>query len=198
VGTLALVAAVAWMVQQSGGEDSTAPPAAEAARPVAAEVSEMARAAAALAANRLTEPPGDNALELYLGLLARNAADSSARAGLSEVHERLLARAENALLEERLDEAAAAIETARKSGVEGGRIVFLTAQLAKSTSRPSVSPAARCSCRIATARASMYWKHCAQIRKARLRWTRSARWPHACSRMYAAPSIAGNLRTPRR
>ena len=132
VGTLALVAAVAWMVQQSGGEDSTAPPAAEAARPVAAEVSEMARAAAALAANRLTEPPGDNALELYLGLLARNAADSNARAGLSEVHERLLARAENALLEERLDEAAAAIETARKSGVEGGRIAFLTAQLAKS------------------------------------------------------------------
>jgi len=40
-------------------------------------------------------------LELYVGLLARNAADSSARAGLSEVHERLLARAENALLEER-------------------------------------------------------------------------------------------------
>jgi TonB family protein len=132
VGTLALVVAVAWMVQQSGGEDSTAPPAAEAARPVAAEVSEITRAAAALAANRLTEPPGENALELYLGLLARNAADSSARAGLAEVHERLLARAENALLEERLDEAAAAIETARKSGVEGGRIVFLAAQLAKS------------------------------------------------------------------
>ena len=55
-----------------------------------------------------------------------------ARAGLAEVHERLLARAENALLEERLDEAAAAIETARKSGVESGRIAFLTAQLAKS------------------------------------------------------------------
>ena len=131
VGTLALTAAVAWMLHQSG-EDSTAPPAAEAAKPVAAEVSEMARAAAALAANRLTEPPGENALELYRGLLARNPADSSARAGLSEVHERLLARAENALLEERLDEAAAAIETARKSGIEGGRIVFLAAQLAKS------------------------------------------------------------------
>ena len=52
--------------------------------------------------------------------------------GLAEVHERLLARAENALLEERLDEAAAAIETARKAGVESGRIAFLSAQLAKS------------------------------------------------------------------
>ena len=92
----------------------------------------MARAAAALAANKLTEPPGDTALELYSGLQARNPADADARAGLTEVHERLLARAEYALLEERLDEAAAAIETARKSGVEDGRIAFLTAQLAKS------------------------------------------------------------------
>ena len=85
-----------------------------------------------MAANRLTEPGGDNALELYLQLQARNPSDADARAGLAEVHERLLARAENALLEERLDEAAAAIETARKSGVESGRIAFLTAQLAKS------------------------------------------------------------------
>jgi TonB family protein len=132
MGALALAAAVAWNVHRSGDEDSALAPAAEAAKPVAAESSPTARAAAALAANRLTEPPGDNALELYLGLLARNPGDVSAQAGLSEVHERLLARAENALLEERLDEAAAAIETARKSGVETGRIVFLTAQLAKS------------------------------------------------------------------
>ena len=48
----------------------------------------------------------------------KNPADPNARAGLAEVHERLLARAENALLEERLDEAAAAIETARKSGLK--------------------------------------------------------------------------------
>ena len=89
IGALALAAAVAWMVHRSGGEEPEAPPAAEAAKPASAEVSAMARAAAALA------------------------------------------RAENALLEERLDEAAAAIETARKSGVEGGRVAFLTAQLAK-------------------------------------------------------------------
>ena len=129
---LAVAVAVAWMVHRSGGEDADAPPAAEAAGPASAESAVMARAAAALAANRLTEPPGDNALELYLGLQSRNPADPSARAGLAEVLERLLARAENALLEERLDEAAASIETARKSGVEGGRIAFLTAQLAKS------------------------------------------------------------------
>jgi TonB family protein len=139
-GALALVAAVAvavavavaWMVHRSGGDDDAPPPAAEATRPASAESAVMARAAAALAANRLTEPPGDNALDLYLGLQSRNPADSSARAGLAEVLERLLARAENALLEERLDEAAAAIATARKSGVENSRIAFLTAQLARS------------------------------------------------------------------
>ncbi len=89
------------------------------------------RAAQALAANRLTTPAGDNALELYLQQLARNPEDAEARAGVTEVQERLLARAENALLEERLEEASAAIETARKAGVERGRIAVLAAQLAK-------------------------------------------------------------------
>jgi TonB family protein len=40
-----------------------------------------------------------------------------------------------------LDEAAAAIETARKSGVESGRIAFLAAQLAKSREQIKTAPA---------------------------------------------------------
>jgi TonB family protein len=128
---LAVVGGIAWIAHRSSGEEPAPPPSSETAKP-AIESLMLARAGAALAANRLTEPAGDNALELYLQLQARNPANADARAGLAEVHERLLARAENALLEERLDEAAAAIETARKSGVESGRIAFLTAQLAKS------------------------------------------------------------------
>ena len=81
-------------------------------------------------------------MELYLQASARDPADPKARSGLAEVHERLLARAENALLEERLDEAALAIETARKSGVESGRIAFLTAQLAKSREQVRAAQAA--------------------------------------------------------
>ena len=132
MAALLVIAAIAWIAHRSNVEEAPPTTSDEAAKPAAAESPFLARAAAALAANRLTEPPGDNALELYLQLQARNASDADARAGLAEVHERLLARAENALLEERLDEAAAAIETARKSGVESGRIAFLTAQLAKS------------------------------------------------------------------
>jgi len=130
-GALVLMGAIAWVVYRSGGEEAAPARTGEAVKDLVASPL-LARAAAALAANKLTEPPGDNALELYSGLQARNPADADARAGLTEVHERLLARAENALLEERLDEAAAAIETARKSGVESGRVAFLSAQLAKS------------------------------------------------------------------
>jgi protein TonB len=49
--------------------------------------------------------------------------------------ELLLARAQNALLEERLDEAATAIEMARRAGAPSGRITLLTAELAKARSQ---------------------------------------------------------------
>jgi TonB family protein len=140
IGVLVLIAVVAWLTQNSARNDVAPPPAAEADN-AASQTPLLARAAVALAANRLTEPEGDNALELYRQALARNPADLDARTGLREVHERLLARAENALLEDRLDEAAAAIDTARNAGVEGSRIAFLTAQLAKSREQLKIAQA---------------------------------------------------------
>jgi protein TonB len=130
VAALAVIIAVVWAVGHSARRDPGVVPAA-ASNPSSAQAQLLARAAAALAANRLTAPEGDNALELYLRANAQSPADPVARAGVAEVRDRLLARAENALLEERLDEAGAAIETARRSGVESGRIAFLSAQLAK-------------------------------------------------------------------
>jgi len=145
LGALGVAIVATWAIRRGSDEDAGAPPhiaAPGAAHPGAAESPLLANAAAALSANRLTEPPGDNALELYLQAQARNPADAAARAGLAEVRERLLAKAENALLEERLDEASSAIETARKSGVESGRISFLTAQLAKSRDQVKSAQAA--------------------------------------------------------
>ena len=150
LGALGVILLGAWALHRNSTNDAAAPNAAGVSgaanapgtanlsgtrtlsHSAAAAAQLLSRAAAALAANRLTEPAGDNALELYLQAQAQNPAGETARAGLAEVRERLLARAENALLEERLDEASAAIETARKSGVEHGRIAFLSAQLAKS------------------------------------------------------------------
>ncbi len=100
----------------------------------------LARAADALAANRLTAPGGDGALDLYLQALAHDPTDADARAGLAEVRERLLTRAENALLEERLDEASADVETAREAGAQGGRLALLSVQLAKARGQFKVPP----------------------------------------------------------
>jgi protein TonB len=97
----------------------------------AADSELLARAAQALAANRLIAPGGDNALELYLQELARNPANAEARSGIAALRERLVARAQNALLEERLDEASAALDTARRAGADTGRIALLTAELVK-------------------------------------------------------------------
>ena len=142
LGVCGAIAVAAWTLYGNGRAEVGAPRTGLTQHPAAAETPLLANAAAALAANRLTEPAGDNALELYLQALAANPADPIARAGVAEVRERLLARAENALLEERLDEAAAAIETARQSGVENGRIAFLTAQLAKSREQVKAAQAA--------------------------------------------------------
>jgi TonB family protein len=103
----------------------------------------LARAAQALAANRFTAPVGDNALELYRRQLALHPDDSDARAGVAEVHERLLSRAENALLEERLEETAADLDAARAAGVEAGRVAFLAAQLAKARTQVKAAAASK-------------------------------------------------------
>ncbi len=50
-------------------------------------------------------------------------------------HEQWLERAEDALLTERLDEAATAIDAARRTGAEPGRIALLNAQLAAARAR---------------------------------------------------------------
>ena len=134
ISAVGVIVVAAWMLHRSPDVGVGAPHADPVVRPPA-ESPQLSNAAAALAANRLTEPAGDNALEFYSQALAQRPADPIARAGVAEVRERLLARAENALLEERLDAAAAAIETARQSGVESGRIAFLSAQLAKSRER---------------------------------------------------------------
>jgi TonB family protein len=60
----------------------------------------------------------------------------------ADPRERLLVQAENALLGNRLDEAATAIGAARAAGVDSGRISFLTSQLAALRERQTHASAA--------------------------------------------------------
>jgi TonB family protein len=138
IAAAALLAAaiLAWAMQHYGASVRDAPPRAVAVDAAPAPgSSSAARTEPAIAANRLIAQDDDEALNLYLQALARDPADAAARTGLAEVQERLWTRAEKSLLEERLDEAATAIDTARKAGVDGGRIALLTARLAKSRER---------------------------------------------------------------
>ncbi len=138
---LCVVLGAIWLLRHATPDERDPHQAVETAAPPPPATPLLARAADALAANRLTAPGGDGALDLYLQVLASNPADADARAGLAEVRERLLTRAENALLEERLDEASVAVETARKAGAQGDRLALLNAELAKAREQLKAPPA---------------------------------------------------------
>jgi protein TonB len=91
-----------------------------------AGIAVLAALAAGIVVMRQQSPSGPEAQERPAPFV------SGPVTGLSEAQERLLAHIESALLEDRLDEAAASIEAARKAGIDGTRIAYLTAQLAKS------------------------------------------------------------------
>ncbi len=90
-----------------------------------------AKAALALEEGRLAEPAGDNALDHYFSILALAPADQGARAGVSAVVEILFTRAEEALLADSLEAAAAALDHVRRADPASSRLAFLDAQLAR-------------------------------------------------------------------
>jgi TonB family protein len=99
----------------------------------------LARANVALTQGQLLTPPEANALDLYRAVLARDAANSEAQRGLDRIADQLLGNAENALLEQRIDDAARDIEAARGVRPNNVRLAFLSAQLGKERDRRVVA-----------------------------------------------------------
>jgi TonB family protein len=95
----------------------------------------LAAAGAAFDAGRLIAPPGSSALDLYRQVLATHPGDAQAEAGLDRIADQLLTSAETAMLEERVDDAARAIEDARLVRPNNMRLAFLSAQLGKERER---------------------------------------------------------------
>ncbi len=82
-------------------------------------------------AGQIFNPPGSNAIELYLAA-AQAAPDDAVIAGeLADTIEQALAMAESALLERRADEAAAALDRVAMADANNARLPFLTAQLSQ-------------------------------------------------------------------
>jgi periplasmic protein TonB len=114
-----------------GAATTTEPSAAPIAAPVDRFADLLARAELAFSEGRLAAPPGDNALEYYLTVLAAEPAHESARDRLASVVDALFAQAENALLAGSLDAAATALDDVRKATPTSGRLAFLDTQLAR-------------------------------------------------------------------
>ena len=155
IATGVVIAAVVTIPFLIGGEESTdsaplkpaaAPPpvVTVAAAPLKAgdERGEwLAEAQAARAAGRLTAANGEGAADYYQRVLARYPDDREAIAGLDDIADRLLTSAENALLEQRMDDAARDIEAARSVRPNNMRLAFLSAQLGKERERQLIAAA---------------------------------------------------------
>ncbi len=83
----------------------------------------------ALAQGRLVEPPGENALELYRAVLARDPDNSMAQRGIDSVADDLLVRAERALMEQDVVRLASAVDAVRSARPDHPRLEFFVAQL---------------------------------------------------------------------
>lgn len=95
----------------------------------------LADAETALTRNRLVDPPGRNALELYRAALAVDPANEMARWGVNNVADRLLADAEQALQARDLPRLASAIDAARSARPDHPRLAEYSASLKREQER---------------------------------------------------------------
>ncbi|HEX9708066.1 MAG TPA: energy transducer TonB [Steroidobacteraceae bacterium] len=95
-----------------------------------ARVQQMLDAAGlALSQGALIEPPGQNALELYRAVLARDPANGLARRGIDSVADELLVQAERALMEQDVTRLASAVDAVRSVRPDHPRLEFFVNQL---------------------------------------------------------------------
>lgn len=102
---------------------------------------ELALAREAFAQNKFIEPQGESALDLYRSALALDPNNQEAKDGIRSVVDKILERAEAALLAERLEEAIRTIETARDIDSTHPRLAFLDTQIARERERLKLSQA---------------------------------------------------------
>jgi TonB family protein len=152
---VALIAGVsAWWRSSPGESAPTAlvtlqPAASQAAAPAVEPPEASARFAAlfleaerAFREGRLAEPPGANALDHYLAILAADPTDPTARAKLGVVVDALFAQAEAALLADDHAAAANTLAHVRRADPTSGRLAFLDTQLARATAAAAAAAAA--------------------------------------------------------
>ena len=107
----------------------------------------LKRADDAMRRGALVTPPVDNAAELYRLAIRRNGNDPRGSAGLDRVLDRILTSAEQALLQDKIDDAARFVETAKAINPDHVRVAFLTAQIGKERERALLTQARQAAAR---------------------------------------------------
>jgi TonB family protein len=102
---------------------------------------ELALAKEAFAQGKYLEPANESALDLYRSALALDPNNTEALAGIRAVTDKVLERAEAALLAERIEEAMVSIERARDIDAQHPRLAFLDSQIARERERMKLSQA---------------------------------------------------------
>ena len=102
---------------------------------------ELALAKEAFSQGKYLEPANESALDLYRSALALDPNNTDALAGIRAVTDKVLERAEAALLAERLEEAIVSIERARDIDATHPRLAFLDTQIARERERMKLSQA---------------------------------------------------------
>ncbi len=111
---------------------------------------ELALAQEAFAQGKYLEPANESALDLYRSALALDPNNAEAIAGIRSVTDKVLERAEAALLAERIEEAIVSIERARDIDAQHPRLAFLDTQIARERERLKLSQAQDVSNRVST------------------------------------------------
>jgi TonB family protein len=102
---------------------------------------ELALALEAFNQGKYIEPAGESALDLYRSALALDPNSQQAKDGIRSVVDKILERAEAALVQERLEEAIRTIETARDIDSTHPRLAFLDTQVARERERLQLNQA---------------------------------------------------------
>jgi len=102
---------------------------------------ELALAKEAFAQNKLLEPAGESALDLYRSALSLDPKSEAAKAGIRSVVDKILEKAEASLTAEKLEDAIKNIETARDIDATHPRLSFLDTQIGRERERLKLSQA---------------------------------------------------------
>ena len=208
IGAVALLAVALAVTQgwwnRSAVTEEAATPAAAAPAPESAIspterliAERRASAALALEDGRLAEPPGDNALDHYLAILALEPADQTTRNELAAVVQALFSRAEEALLAGSLEAAAADLDHVRRVDPASSRLAFLDAQLGRSLASLPVTSAAGGAVAPSTAAAPSELDSVLGLAAARLRRGQLLRPAGDSAQVYFDRAMALDARDPR-